>query len=744
MNLKRKIPFFLLGLVAMFGITMYTGGAKVHASTDADKAQYNAAMHKGTLQATGDTTVSFIKQDGSVIGWDNPLLKSDSNSLGVQAKFDLNNIDGIIQAVSTGQISTISPLEQTFIGQFKSAALISGSFDLNIDLNSALSNYFSLNQNTINQLQTTTDFNSLLFDGEEAAAYSNIFEIKSVTSANNILKISVSVKPNVTGQNILDLQNKFGTLNFSFKNLLVMKDSTWDDVNQINKGEFDRLLTVSSPSGETTFIVSVPDALLPYASLAGITVTNPYVGINLETNPGYGKLSLGYVMVYDGNGNSSGTAPVDSDSPYDGEKSIVLKDQNDMKKDNAKFIGWSTDQNYVAGTSPLYNAGDKYTIAKNTILYAVWKDIVQGGNVTVSYVDESGNKLQEKDTVLEGEVDEDYTTVQKDFYGYRFKEVVGNANGKFTSSPQQVTYVYSKIVPGKLTVEYWEYDTKGNAVKKLDERTITGEYGDYYNAEILYLTGYGFNGVVTDTEAGYAPAAGRLLDEEDRTIKLTYHKLAGESTEGMVLVQYQDVDGNEIKSSYIERGEIGKPYTTKKEDIVGYKFKEVIGNATGTFTNAVPIVTYVYQKDSVVPKDVLVPVYRAYNPNDGDHLFTTSKDEYNWIQDQKWSGEGTAFQSVKATYADAVKVYRLYNVNSGEHFYTTSLSEYETVAAAGWKKEGTSFYMVPKEQGNPIYRVFNPNATGPGSHMYTASKIEADWLISLGWRDEGIAFYTPK
>nr|WP_281419056.1 hypothetical protein [Enterococcus alishanensis] len=52
--------------------------------------------------------------------------------------------------------------------------------------------------------------------------------------------------------------------------------------------------------------------------------------------------------------------------------------------------------------------------------------------------------------------------------------------------------------------------------------------------------------------------------------------------------------------------------------------------------------------------------------------------------------------------------------------------------------------MVPKDEGQPIYRVFNPNATGPGSHLFTESKDEANWLINQGWSNEGVAFYAPK
>jgi len=150
-------------------------------------------------------------------------------------------------------------------------------------------------------------------------------------------------------------------------------------------------------------------------------------------------------------------------------------------------------------------------------------------------------------------------------------------------------------------------------------------------------------------------------------------------------------------------------------------------------------------KLTIVEKDnSLVPILRAYNPNDGDHLYTASQEEYDWITGLKWNAEGTAFQSVLSDYEGAVPVYRLYNPNSGEHFYTVSESEYDGVASKGWTKEQVCFYMVPKEKGDAVYRVFNPNATGPGSHLFTSSKEESTWLINQGWTDEGIAFYSAK
>ena len=132
-------------------------------------------------------------------------------------------------------------------------------------------------------------------------------------------------------------------------------------------------------------------------------------------------------------------------------------------------------------------------------------------------------------------------------------------------------------------------------------------------------------------------------------------------------------------------------------------------------------------------------VYRAYNPNSGEHLYTTSVYEYKDVLSKGWKAEGLRWFSP----VTGIPVYRAYNPNSGEHFYTMSLYEYNQVTSKGWRKEGIGFYTDPNK-GVPIYRNFNPNATGPGSHLYTQSNYEYNYLGKIGWRKEGIAFYGMK
>ncbi|WP_280738436.1 MULTISPECIES: MucBP domain-containing protein [unclassified Enterococcus] len=425
-----------------------------------------------------------------------------------------------------------------------------------------------------------------------------------------------------------------------------------------------------------------PAATVPDTGLAKADLPTSLVVGDQTLYAVWGTSTL--TVTYDANGGT-GTTPVDSNAYNVGDSTTLLA-EGDLVKDGYRFVGWTLN---APDVDPVYTVGSQIENLQNSItLYAKW-EILQ---------------------------------------------------------------------PAAITVEYWEYDINGNPVEKIAEDIIlTGNLGDRYHAEANYIIGYTFNGVVTADDL--SPISG-IISDQAQTVKLSYHKLEANTNQGFVLAQYQDEKGTPISADILQTGDAGAEYSTTQKEITGYTFTEVIGNPTGLFTNEVIVVTYVYKSnsnpgnpgnpgnpsnpDTTVPDEVLIPIWRAYNLNDGDHLYTTSKEEYDWIVGLGWQAESVAFYSVTPSYQQAKPVYRLYNPNSGEHFYTLDANEYEAVATEGWNKEGIAFYMVPEELGYPIYRVFNPYATGPGSHLFTRSRFEADWLIGLGWQDEGIAFYSAR
>ena len=73
-------------------------------------------------------------------------------------------------------------------------------------------------------------------------------------------------------------------------------------------------------------------------------------------------------------------------------------------------------------------------------------------------------------------------------------------------------------------------------------------------------------------------------------------------------------------------------------------------------------------------------------------MYTGSKAERTAMTGAGWKQEGIAFYS--CTVSGRVPVYRLYNPNNGQHFFTKTISEKNALVKAGWKYEGVGFYAL--------------------------------------------------
>lgn len=131
-----------------------------------------------------------------------------------------------------------------------------------------------------------------------------------------------------------------------------------------------------------------------------------------------------------------------------------------------------------------------------------------------------------------------------------------------------------------------------------------------------------------------------------------------------------------------------------------------------------------------------VSMYRLYNPNSGEHFYTSSTVEREHLISLGWSDENIGWTAPESSSAP---VYRLYNANGGEHHYTLSEDEKDWLVSLGWSYEGIGWYS-DDAQSTPLYRDYNPNAFA-NNHNYTTSSAEHENLVSLGWRAEGIAWY---
>lgn len=130
-------------------------------------------------------------------------------------------------------------------------------------------------------------------------------------------------------------------------------------------------------------------------------------------------------------------------------------------------------------------------------------------------------------------------------------------------------------------------------------------------------------------------------------------------------------------------------------------------------------------------------IHRLYNPNSGEHFYTSNTEERDYLVNVGWRSEGVGWVAPTISMAP---VYRLYNPNAGDHHYTLDSNERNDLQKYGWRYEGISFYS-DEFQTIPLYRQYNPNAVA-GAHNFTTDKYENDYLISVGWHPEKIGWYA--
>lgn len=134
----------------------------------------------------------------------------------------------------------------------------------------------------------------------------------------------------------------------------------------------------------------------------------------------------------------------------------------------------------------------------------------------------------------------------------------------------------------------------------------------------------------------------------------------------------------------------------------------------------------VSNNENPLEKGVDGSVYRLYNPNTGDHLYTLDFNEASDISNAGWTYEGVGWVAP----SQGEPVYRLLNPNDGTHAFAPE-KEKDGLLKLGWKLEGVAFYSGGNK---PLYRMYNPNS---GAHILSADLDEHNGLTKAGWICEG-------
>ncbi|MGX7417899.1 MucBP domain-containing protein [Carnobacterium gallinarum] len=338
--------------------------------------------------------------------------------------------------------------------------------------------------------------------------------------------------------------------------------------------------------------VSAAESSLPNPTTQTLTKGNSIFSVDTTVS---GYKYIGYIHNSSNDGQNSNTGTVTVKYQDDATGKAIAEDATLA---GAIGAGYKSEQKTIAGYTFKEVVGTPsgmYTAAPQTVTYAYTKN-VEIGTVTVKYQDEDGKTIAE-DMTLTGNVGETYKAEQKTIAGYTFKEVVGTPSGMYTAAPQTVTYTYTKNVEvGTVTVKYQDEDGKTIA----EDMTLTGNVGETYKAEQKTIAGYTDKEVVGNASGTFTTTA--------QTVTFVYAEDSEDIQSGTVTVKYQDDAGKTIAADTILTGNVGDAYTTEQKTIAGYTYKEVVGNASGTFASTAQTVSYVYVKD--VQKGIVTANYQ--------------------------------------------------------------------------------------------------------------------------------------
>ncbi|MEB8401058.1 MucBP domain-containing protein [Enterococcus casseliflavus] len=238
----------------------------------------------------------------------------------------------------------------------------------------------------------------------------------------------------------------------------------------------------------------------------------------------------------------------------------------------AKAInGW-----YVSQT-PI-NANGTYSETAQEVVYVYERS--DAAPVTVKYEDKEGNQLSAP-TVLNGKVGLQYESEAKAIPGWYVSQTPTNANGTYSETAQEVVYVYERSDAAPVTVKY--EDTEGNQLSA--PTVLSGKIGLPYESEAKTIPGWYVSQMPTNANGTYSETAQEVVYVYER------------SDAALVIVRYEDMEGNQLAEPTILNGKVGLSYESNAKEIAGWRVSKTPKNAKGTFSDAVQEVIYVYSAD---------------------------------------------------------------------------------------------------------------------------------------------------
>lgn len=189
------------------------------------------------------------------------------------------------------------------------------------------------------------------------------------------IKVTPTTKPAGTGAVLTDVINteKFDYVADSATNgLTVGEDSEGNKTVTWNIGEIRKDTTSVSfkiKARDGVYGKDIPTNENVYLTYTNANDQSVTMGKDVIGDPKVDIAAPTFTVTYNANGGS-GTAPVDSSSPYEINSEVTILGQGDLTMEGHNFTVWNTEAD---GTGKSYAAGAKIEkLTENVILYAQW------------------------------------------------------------------------------------------------------------------------------------------------------------------------------------------------------------------------------------------------------------------------------------------------------------------------------------------------------------------------------------
>jgi len=171
-----------------------------------------------------------------------------------------------------------------------------------------------------------------------------------------------------------------------------------------------------------------------------------------------------WTVTYSGNGNTSGTVPVDANSPYSSEATVTVLNEGDLVKNDWTFSGWNTS---LDGTGTNYIGGSTFIMPSNNLtLYAQWQNPTDNSRQI--------NRFEAVPYIGNDKIKYSYSYDGYDFY-YIYLGVLKNIpmyylDAQYFGTTAEMTYVFA--------IADTELKTIRNTVSSIssETRTVTDQY----------------------------------------------------------------------------------------------------------------------------------------------------------------------------------------------------------------------------------------------------------------------------